>query len=54
MLDPGHQRKLGQLGVRLSDDVHLTLKASSVLAPGDRQQQERTQCPVARRAGVVW
>lgn len=52
MLYLGHQRKLGQLGVRLGDDVHLTLKAGSVLAPGDRQ--ERTQCPVARRAGVVW
>lgn len=52
MLDLGHQRKFGQLRVRLSDDVHVTLKAGSVLAPVDRQG--RTQCPVAGKAGVVW
>ena len=52
LLDLGHRRKLGQLGVRFSDEVHLMLKAGSVLAPGDRQG--RMQCPVAGRAGVVW
>ena len=52
LLDLGHRRKLGQLGVRFSDEVHLMLKAGSVLVPGDRQG--RMQCPVAGRAGVVW
>ena len=43
MLDLGRRCKPRQLGVRFSSEIHLTLKAGSVLAPGDKQ--EGTQCP---------
>lgn len=49
VLDLGHRCKPRQLGVRFSDEIHLMLKAGSVLGPGDKR--ERTQCPGARRAG---